>query len=458
MAARVIPDSVIEETDPTAQQGSVDTIDLQDCAAIARAFERASHFSVNEASIFAPITKHIESMRSWSQVNQQVLGSWFATPKTQDSEDSATKSTGLKIENTFTAVADDDFGDALKKVYKDCVPCSDRIDLLATFNPGKDLLDIFRVDIEQKIAFLTDLDSLLSDVNVYGDICRLIGFLNFMCVPDLQKMVSVLMALMMKFNLSLDGLFSLIMTIVAPLFSPLIASIANLLSQYELLVLNPINCVIDSADDVLARLSFEIGESGSADDLRPVRERLLSAQERTNVGVQTGLGLLRNKLFDADQLLRNRLTFYLDQLNKLTGDWNGDSTTYLTQSLDKLQIVRLIALVQAIIDIIRTGGQLCLAGEIPTESELNAFFGNFLNPNSFFQLTVDDDGNLRIEEPGPITYRLEDEEDGVKIIPYEPENLLQVPVQVTTECSILANPADVDTINRWIRELDKVRN
>lgn len=424
-----------------------DDTSLQDAMIITQAFEKGSHMSSTEASICAPITRQLQNMKCWSQAQQDTLDSWFRTSTLDE-----TKAAGLEIENTLTSMADEDFGEKLKRIYEDCIPCLDRLDLKLSFVPAIDFIANLEDDIRAKIEFLTDLDNLIGNVDVYGDICRLIGFLNFMCVPDLQRMISVLMGLLMKYTLSLDGLFDVIASLIVPLFAPIIMGVFNLLAQYEKLVLLPIDCVIDSLEENLRRLSVDAGPIDTTGPIGTVTERL----EDTQSDIRAGLGLLREKLVNADEHIKSKLAFYLDQINKLLGDWNGDSVSYLTFGLEKLQIVRLIALISAIIDLKRKGGELCLEGERPTIPELDNFFNNFLNPNSFFKLTVDDKGDVRVEEPDLPTYVLEDDENGAKIISYEPDNLLTVPVSVRVDCVLQTSPEDVDKLNKLIRELDKV--
>jgi hypothetical protein len=288
-----------------------------------------------------------------------------------------------------------------------------------------------------------------------------------MCIPDLQRMISVLMALLMKYNLSLDGLFSLIASLIVPLLSPVVSGLTNLLSQYENLILGPIGCVISAIQDQIGNASIDIEPqevdlvnignlelSGTTPGIDTATElnRVSNRLDDEYQAAKTGIGLLRNELMRGEALVRNRLAFYLNQLNKMTGDINGDQVKYLTFGLGKLQVVRLIALIAAIIDLKRKGGQLCIEGGVPSVSELNNFFNNFFNPDSSFKLVALDNGKVRIEEPGAVLY---EPETSAKIISYEPDDLLQKPVSVEIDCGLKANPEVVEQINRIIKGLDE---
>mgnify|MGYP001592538571 FL=1 len=149
----------------------------------------------------------------------------------------------------------------------------------------------------------------------------------------------------------------------------------------------------------------------------------------------------------------------MDKLRKALSDWNGDNNTLLLASMEKLQIIRTISLIAAIIDLKRKGTDLCKSGTNPSASQLDSFFNNFLNPNSFFKLAIDDDGNINIEEPDPLLYQLEEPNNGAKIISYEPDDLLQRPVSVTFTCASLgADIIEVDKLNKYIREINSLSN
>ena len=336
MAANVIPKEAKVDPDQSVllQPGDLDAIEFQDCANIIRAYEQGSHMSSSEGSIFAPISKQKQVTKAFVQAQQEVLQSWFETPNTADSGDSPTRLKGLGIQQVddFTAIKDDDFGDALKNIYEGCVPCDSRLDIQGLFRPSIDFIAMLENDVSLKIKFLTDLDGLLSDVNAYGDICRLLGLLNFMCIPDLQRMISVLMGLLMKSNLSLDGQFQLVASLIVPIFTPLVSGLTNLLSQYEALVLDPIACVIISIQNEIGNLAIDVGPFDNTEVIGGVTEQL----DDPLVAARTGLALLRDQLIEGDALIRGKLRFYLDQLDKMLGDWNGGSISYLTDGLAKL--------------------------------------------------------------------------------------------------------------------------
>ena len=465
MAAKIIPEQFIKEPDITVvEAGGLDSIGFQDCANIVRAFERGVNNSSSEAAIFAPLSRTTQNIKYWSMANQKILGSWLVDPD-KIKEDSQSV-TGEKFSDTFTSLRDKDFGDALKNALEDCVPCEDRVNLLLTFVADGNFLSIFENDIKEKIKLLQELDSLLGNVDSYGEICSLLGFLNFLCIPDLQRMIATLMALLMQFNIQIGGLFSLVAALIVPLFSPILSGITNLLNQFVALVISPITCVLDALRAQASKIPDVTRSSATierADEVpgSAAAQVTLSDQQKTSTtqALKSGLLLIEEQLVQAVEAITAKAQFYMDQLRKALTDWNGDSNTLLLASMKKLQIVRTISLIAAIIDLKRKGTDLCKQGTNPSASQLDNFFKNFLNPNSFFKLAIDDDGNINIEEPDPLLYQLEEPNNGAKIISYEPDDLLQRPVSVTFTCASLgADIIQVDKLNKYIREINSLSN
>ena len=463
MPATVI-EKAIELDDLDALLQGVDDVnltDFQDCLNIIQAYEKGAHFSSTHSSVFAPISKHIHNTRTASRSNKKILASWFKSPVVANSESSATELSGIEIDNTFIAIRDDSFGDAIKRIYEDCVPCQDRLDLLVSFRPNVDFLRTFEEDVRRKIEFLTNLDNLLSNVDSYGDICQLLKFLNFMCVPDLQRMISILMASLAIPNVKLDSLFSVLSGLIIPFFSPILTGITNMLLQYEQLVLAPIECAIDALETNLENLNVGNVFDPALDTLQSAENAAREEITQGTLGLpegsmRTGLALIHEKLVNADSIMRGKVDFYMCQLQALLGDWNGNGDAILVASFEKMQTIQLLDLIAAIIDLKRKGGSVCASQGPSAGRELDNFFNNFLNPNSAFRFVVDNNGNVKVEEPLPPLYQVEKEELGAKIISYEPDDLLTKPVSTTVGCTFKTDPSDVEKINKLIKELDKV--
>lgn len=138
-------------------------------------------------------------------------------------------------------------GDSIWRYFEGCLPCLDRIR-----NADKlgDLFSIpftnFYQNLFDKNQFLNALRSMFDD-SFMKDICSLLQFLNFMCIPDLYAIWAALKALLYKFitslNITITGIFSMLIgTILKTFFQKLL----DLLMYYIDLILSPIQCVIDA--------------------------------------------------------------------------------------------------------------------------------------------------------------------------------------------------------------------
>lgn len=423
------------------KRGDLTNIDLQDCVNIVNAYERGVHYSASENAVLAPISRVIQNIKSISDSNAGVLTSWIIQSADVDPTSDPNSLTSLNFKNIFSSIKDKGFGEQIKKSLEDCIPCQDRLSLLMTFNPSKDFLKIFQDDIKNKIKYLEGLDKLLSDTSSFSNICQLLGFLNFLCVPDLQRMISVLMAMLMQFNINLDGLFGLIASLIVPLFSPILSGFSNLLQQYEALVLGPIQCVIDALEQTINKLpSNVLNQTNNITSLE--------------TEVSSGLHLVQKQLVQANSVITNKVSFYEKELFKVLTDWTNTSNSYSDFALQKLQILRTIGIIAALIDLKKKGGSLCKEGTIPGKSELDNFFNNFFNKNSSFNIAVDDSGVLHVTAPGDPIFQLETPNTGAKIISYEPDNLLKTPVQGTFTCAMITSSQDIDKLNKYIQDLN----
>jgi len=159
-----------------------------------------------------------------------------------DSDDSVTIF-GQEVTNTFTKLANSD--DPAKTILDDCIPCMDRaldMDLMA---PLDDLLDDLEAEFDVKLDMLRDLWGLLNSDDFYEDLCDLLDFFSFMCVPDLVAILSMLIwyyqSLITSFQIDINGsLWSLIGMMIGPMMT----SLEGIIDQYIQMIMAPIDCII----------------------------------------------------------------------------------------------------------------------------------------------------------------------------------------------------------------------
>lgn len=150
---------------------------------------------------------------------------------------------GQEVTNTFTRLANSD--DPAKTILDDCIPCLDRaldMDLMA---PLDDLLDGLEAEFDLKLDQLRDMWAILNSDDFYADLCSLLDFFSFMCVPDLVAILSMLIwyyqSLITSFQIDINGsLWSLIGMMIGPMMT----SLEGIIDQYVQMIMAPIDCII----------------------------------------------------------------------------------------------------------------------------------------------------------------------------------------------------------------------
>ena len=432
----------------------------QTCALICQTFERGSHNTYKEPAIFATMNRMLENMDSFASVAQESLTGYLRQPAQPENNTSGTTVQtdetlqGVKIENIDVSTAGESFGKNLLDWMKNCIPCGARILALLELHPNIDLLGGLEADLKGRLSILSDLANLLSNIDMYADFCSLLSLLNFMCIPDLQRLIAMFVALLTQIAFEMDGLIGLLQALIAPLFAPILMSITSLLDQFVLTVLSPVDCIITAIDEQLQKIDFDVAAAGT----RGLKEGTSNLKE----GLKGGLAELNQNVIDAKNHIKQKLEFYIDQVKAMLGELGFGDAAYLKISLKKLTLIRLIAFIVAVITAIAKGQQACSPGKNPEASELDNFFSNFLNPNSSFSMSVDEDGNLHMDEKIPL---LNDPNvfqfEGKSII--NPELAQQInstavalsrSAEVKIPCKLETETGDVEKVNRWISELD----
>jgi hypothetical protein len=153
-------------------------------------------------------------------------------------------------------------------------------------------------------------------------------------------------------------------------------------------------------------------------------------------------------LNQGNNAIRNKLAFYTEQLNKLLGQIGASSTTGIATANRKIICIRLIGLIQSMIQVKSKGGKLCDENKKPSATELDNFFSTYVSPNSPFNISVDSDGNLRIS-PKEINVV------NSKNIDAQPLLAVSKDVKII-KCALSTTKTDIDLVNSWIAELNAV--
>lgn len=433
---------------------------LQDCSLIAQIYERGAHSTPTETAVFVTMSRILENNRGFASNAAETLGSYLrqpAQPNTDTSNGITTNTQnsfqGLVVENTDISTLGESFGKSLMDWMKDCIPCQARLIALLELHPNIDLLGALEADLKAKLAMLMDLANVFNNIDIYGDFCSLLGLLNFMCIPDLQKLIALFSSLLANQALELDGFIGLLQGLIAPLFSPILMSITSLLDQFAAIILSPLQCIIDSINEQLRKLNYQVDGTKALEPLK------------------SGLMELKNQIIEGERYIKNKLNFYIEQIKTLLGEVGAGDTAYLKAMLRKLMLVRLIAFIVAIITALSKGQSVCSPGKPPETSELDNFFNNFLNPNSSFNLWIDSNGEIQITDKNPDFP--DTLPDGSSVLKYEGDDVIianpDLEIQISTVQKALTQqvfiktPCRFDTtvneaekVNQWISEMNNL--
>lgn len=166
-----------------------------------------------------------------------------STGSDKSGDDDSVTIFGREVTNTFTKLANSD--NPAKTILDDCIPCLDRaldMDLMA---PLDDLLFDLESEFDLKLDELKNMWAILNSDDFYQDLCHLLDFFSFMCIPDLVAILSLLIwyyqSLITSFQIDISGsLWSLI----GMMIGPMITSLESLIDQYIQMIMAPIDCII----------------------------------------------------------------------------------------------------------------------------------------------------------------------------------------------------------------------
>jgi len=365
-----------------------------------------------------------------------------------------------------------------------------------------DFGDILRASMSGMLDFLNGIGNLLRNLDVFGDFCALMDLFNFTCIPDLQRILMLFSTLLAFEMPQLDGLIGLVQALIAPLFSPILTAIMGLFDQFILLVANPLECIVDAISQQLEKLprsdnpvfnlaSHNANEFGASDSttkgIKEVEKSAIALKEEwvdaptrgavegmnaMSQGVGEALSIMKNFITDAIAMLKEKLRFYLSDLQSLLGEMASTDAGYIAMSMRKMQMVRLISFITALISAIASGNLgFCKDGGKAEAHEIDNFYNNFLGPNMSFSVAVDEAGNLNFREK---TDRFKEEYQKAlpnrqNVFEFEGKDLtetgqrisqvaraLSEPVQVTKPCRLEVTSSEASTLNRYISELNEL--
>lgn len=409
--------------------------------------------------------------------------------------------------------------DPKKYILEECIPCADRIlalgDLLAF---PSDFLDLLEQDVFQKLQDLKRIfDLLLKPPLGYYDLCELLRFLSFQCVPDLAAMALflvdflkeylVLKGLTNNFGLAVNELLSAIM-------SPFLMGLNSMLDSYIDLIFAPIDCILDALTNQLRKLdvvgaagtatsgysrdsiekamgsfspnkfkndlhkSFNQGYKNSQETLKNKdfpEENAFQSQRpllATFEAIGTGLGFLFNSLLFARDWFNSKL----ETARKAVTDFISRSTKARNQGLGYLELVKQIAFILKILNtmirLINKKAFIC-----QTDQDVVDFMNELENDGSggFTMLPRNDFPPQISNNPQPTDLPGVDDivgavipislvnnitiYNGQPVVEKEIPNFgtIRTPVKFIRKCSGSVSLGDDEKVKKWLESLKKTR-
>lgn len=252
---------------------------LQDCQLIVKTYEKGCHASMTEASVFAPFTARLDFIRNFSSTISKQMVSYSDTTSKETVSD---KTVNLNVvagssvsiepkenENFFTKIGENFFpgGDSIGGfLNSECIPCGLRIKFNEELNLkagisdiGSYMLEVMEAWLNRALSEIRNLIDMFKNLDNYIDICTLLKFFqDFVCIPDLAKILALLAALMMDLSFELNAIVDLALSLVVPLFVPFLTNLLDSLMKYVLLIVRPIECIIDSIQNMLSKLDYNV--------------------------------------------------------------------------------------------------------------------------------------------------------------------------------------------------------
>jgi len=422
---------------------------FQDCSVIINAFENAAYSDTTEASVFAPLVREPILTQHLADMVNDALESYSVSPTASggDISDDDTSSTAS----------------AVAEWMQNCLPCYERATSLLDLEPDLNLLDLLEEALKERLAALKRLYDSLQNFDIYEDLCSLLELLNFICVPDLQRLVMLLMVILMGEKPKLMSALDFIKALLFPLFLPLLLGIVTLLDIIKTIVVTPLDCIIEVMEQAktgVAQLKTGIEASKAVAEDYDKHIDTSDGEQLTDKATDS-ISELENSIREARDYIVEKFDFYIDQIQRMMAELQAGSLIYLDVSLIKLKYIRLIALIIAIISAAAMGHVPCDDSGVTSASAMNKFLDDHLNPRNAYKMSVDDKGHIHIVEPNiPSTPSTPSgAKDTTVLSPGVAEKVSQLrsSLQKTTvvlPCGLKTEVSQSDKIDKWIAELN----
>jgi hypothetical protein len=253
---------------------ALNTVQFQDCQAITKTYKKGCHASMTRGSAVAGLTSNLNFTQNMANTIADQMESSVKNSYERRGEEKERVSLGDAVKDTansmITKIGDSlvPDGDVSRIFDSDCIPCGVRINFKDQTLQGPsidvnavidEMLATMRAWLDRALSQIRNIIEMFKNLDQYADLCAFFNFFkDFMCIPDLYKILAILAALMMDLSFELNGVIDLAIGLIAPLFLPFLTNILDQMMKYIMLIIKPIECIIDSIQNMLSKLDYNV--------------------------------------------------------------------------------------------------------------------------------------------------------------------------------------------------------
>lgn len=473
----------------------MDATKSADCTSIIKAFEKHMLSAPEEGAIvgstlprIAAINVNATSAASNLQnlvdppVPSEVLGSFSNRAST--GEDPSVSIPGVQKSTPDI--------DNWKDWLADCIPCNLRIEFKAElFNSlDDDFLAILTNMVDQYLKEMSFILNLLNASDVYRDVCPLLFAMQDICIPDLQRIVSLLAGILFRMTVREFQGIDIIALLIQPILQPLFVGIFGILNQYKALIVTPLNCVKTSVNAQLGKL--QLGQAvpvGLAADMAAktqalsfgtinnsnrdkVRDALVVARQPLD-SLDVGIDAMQNSVGMAASHLDRMMAIGITEIDAMLSDLKSeisgflgvndkDTVQFLLNQYQKLIIFRLIEFIAALIKALTIGFNCDFSNVTKAKDTVSTFLNDFLGPNIPVVISTDESGDIQLF----FTPQSQETAEGLgsDVTPSQDPEVESTfdaiitqssqPVTIKPQCVFEPSSEDANKLAQWIAELN----
>jgi hypothetical protein len=396
----------------------MDATKAADCAAIIKAFEKHMLTAPSEAAIVGSTIPRLAAINSNATAAARSIQNLVNPPIPQELLTSF--NSGATTEGQQNTVLPGEFSQVASKSVdinnwqewlQDCIPCDLRVELRAELllkldDQLLDLLEQLRAQYLKELSFILNL---LNATDVYSDVCPLLFAMRDICIPDLQRIISLLASIIYRMTVRELTQIDLIKLLVAPIFQPLFSGLVGILNQYKVLITDPLNCVVSNLNAQLGKLQTgnslnqalvkdlikkadALGLISGEAQKAEITEKLSQAHQPFQT-IDEGITAMQNAAGSAVVNLRRFLVsgiyeveVLLDRLKSELASFLGvdskDTAEFLLGQYQKILIFRLIEFISALVKALTVGFNCDFNDPQKAEDTVGRFLNDFLGPKA----------------------------------------------------------------------------